>query len=74
MFSLDKILQAYKDSSRKLELIEQKYSEENLILKEKLQRALKGLEEKEMEIKKQKKKIKNLESLSNTVSEAVCPR
>ena len=55
-------------------MIEQKYSEENQMFRNKLQEALKELEAKKSEIKKHKKTIKNLESLSNTVSEAVCPK
>jgi hypothetical protein len=69
-----KILQACKDSNRKLEMIEEKYSAENQRLKEKLEEATEQLKIKNSEIKKQKKTIKNLESLSNTVNEAVCPK
>lgn len=68
-----KILQAYKDSSQKLELIEQKYSEENQMLKLQLEEALDQINSKSSEIKKLKKNIKNLESVSQ-VNEVICPK
>ncbi|CAI2378064.1 unnamed protein product [Moneuplotes crassus] len=72
--SEQKILNAYKDSVAKLEMIEQQYSQENNKLRNQLQGALKEVDSQKSLITTQKKTIKNLESLSNTVSEAVCPR
>lgn len=70
----NKILLAYKDSAKKLENIEQKYSQENQNLRNQLQESFKEIELKNSELKTQKNTIRNLESLSNPVSEAICPK
>lgn len=69
--SEEKILEAYRESSKKLELIEQKYSTENSSLRRQLNQSNSELKERNDEIKKLLKKIKNLESVSNSVNEVV---
>lgn len=72
--SEEKILLAYRESSQKLEMIEQKYSKENQMLREKLEQSLTELNVRASEIKKLKKQVKNLESWSQQVNEAICPK
>lgn len=70
-----KILEAYKASAEKLELIESKYSAENQKLRQQLEKALDDLQSKSNELKKANKTVKNLENLlNNQVNEAICPK
>ena len=66
-----KILEAYRTSSEKLELIEQKYSQENQNLREKLNLSINELNNRANEIKQLRGKIKSLESFQQPVNEAV---
>jgi len=55
-------------------MIEQKYSGENHSLRQDLSQANSDIRTKTSELKKLKKKVKDLESFSNSVNEAVCPK
>lgn len=55
-------------------MIEQKYSKENQTLAHNLSQANSQISSQKLEIKKLQKTIKNLESFSNPVNEAVCAR